>query len=101
PDVVVVAVHVDELVQIAGLGDELALEARIAGHQTVEELTHGRPLDGDRRDPADMRAQDGGQADFDRHHGEPPWPPVYKFPTIRSAFQNDRGLLDVPVGDPE
>src|SRR5439155_12399887 len=72
PDVVVVAVHVDELVQIAGLGDELALEARVAGHQTVEQLTHGRPLGGDRRGPADVRAQDGGQADFDRHHGGPP-----------------------------
>src|SRR5436309_619573 len=29
------------------------------------------------------------------------WHPVYKFPTIRSAFENDLGLLDVPVGDAE
>src|SRR5438067_2523621 len=29
------------------------------------------------------------------------WHPVYKFPTIRSAFENDRGLLNVPVGDAE
>src|SRR5437868_9774065 len=66
-DVVVVAVHVDELVQPALIVDELAGEPRIPGSEVAEHLAHRRAVGCDRRRAVDVRAQQGGKSYCDGH----------------------------------
>src|SRR3954447_10601918 len=67
PDVVVVDVDVDELVEGAVLGDDEAGQPGELAHQVVEHLAHGRAIGLHRALPVGFGPEDGGQADFDRH----------------------------------
>src|SRR5436305_10101719 len=67
PDVVVVAVHVDELVDAPRLVDELIGETRVAGSQIREDVAHGGAGGGHRRRPVGVRAQERGQSPLAGH----------------------------------
>src|ERR671911_1768504 len=67
PDVVVVAVHVDELVDAARLVDQLVGQARVAGRQIREHVAHGGAGGGQRRGPVGMRPQERWETNLDGH----------------------------------
>src|SRR5262245_21931488 len=67
PDVVVVAVHVDELVDAARLVDELVRESRIARAEVGEDVAHRGAVCGHGDGAARVRPQECGKADLDGH----------------------------------
>src|SRR4051812_4116555 len=67
PDVVVVHVDVDELVQGTRVVDELTLEAGVRADELGEDLADRRAVRLDRRGAVRGRAEQGGQTHFDSH----------------------------------
>src|ERR687897_2353494 len=67
PDVVVVAVHVDELVDAPRLVDQLVRQTRVAGGEIREYVADGGAGGGHRCCPVGVWPQERGQADLDGH----------------------------------
>src|SRR5712692_6881840 len=105
-DVVVVAVHVDELVEPTLVVDELARQPGIAGGELGEDITDGGAVGPHRSSALRVRAQQRGQANLDGHSGHATSPTCSvgispRWPSRVTDFDRnlDDSSLTYPVGE--